>query len=88
MPYNTLVNQTQHNTTMRDLVIQRLTALIEDGDGIPSYGVPRYFDCGEDEYVTNVEELTDMSDEELLEMFETVVGFLGFQGQTLDELAQ
>jgi DNA integrity scanning protein DisA with diadenylate cyclase activity len=65
---------------MRDLVIQRLTALIEDGDSVPSYGVPRYFDCEEDEYVTNVEELTDMSDEELLEMFETVVGFLGFQG--------
>ena len=72
MPYNTLVNQTQHNTTMRDLVIQRLTALIEDGDGIP-----RYFDCEEDEFVTDVEELTDMSDEELLEMFENAVGFQG-----------
>jgi hypothetical protein len=57
---------------MRNLVIQRLTTLIEDGDGIP-----RYFDCEENEFVTDVEELTDMSDEELLEVFENAVGFQG-----------
>ena len=57
---------------MRDLVIQRLTTLIEDCDGIP-----RYFDCEEDEFITDVEQLTDMSDEELLEVFENVVGFQG-----------
>lgn len=59
---------------MRDLVINRLKAIIEDSDG---YGIPRYFDCDEEEYITDVEELRNMDDEQLLEVFETTVGFQG-----------
>jgi hypothetical protein len=55
---------------MRSLVIQRLTTIIEDCEGIP-----RFFES--DDYITDAEELESMSDEELLEAFETAVGFAG-----------
>jgi hypothetical protein len=59
---------------MRDIVINRLKEFIEDTDG---YGIPRCFDCDEDEYITDVEELPNMTDEQLLEVFEATVGFQG-----------
>lgn len=59
---------------MRDLVISKLKQFIADSQG---YGIPRYFDCDEDEYITDAEELAVMDDEQLLEVFETAVGFGG-----------
>jgi hypothetical protein len=59
---------------MRDLVISKLKQFITDSQG---YGIPRYFDCSENEYITNTDELFGMSDEQLLEVFEAVVGFGG-----------
>ena len=60
---------------MRDLVINRLKEIIEDSDGI---GIPRYFfDCNEEEYITDVEELYNMDDQQLLEVFEATVAFAG-----------
>lgn len=59
---------------MRNLIIQRLTSLIEDSNG---YGIPRNFDCDENENVLDSQELTEMSDEELLEAFEAAIGFNG-----------
>ena len=59
---------------MRDLVISKLKQFITDSQG---YGIPRYFDCSENEYITNTDELSGMSDEQLLEVFEAVVGFGG-----------
>jgi hypothetical protein len=55
---------------MRNLIIQRLTILIEDSNG---YGIPRNFDCDENENVLESQELTEMSDEELLEAFEAAL---------------
>lgn len=57
--------------TMRELVIQRLTSYIEDCEGIP-----RYFDC-DDEYITDPQEIQDMTDEDLLELLENAAGFQG-----------
>lgn len=59
---------------MRDLVISKLKQFIADSQG---YGIPRYFDCDEDEYITDAEELAVMDNEQLLEVFETAVGFGG-----------
>lgn len=58
---------------MRDLVIAKLTVFIEDIDG----GIPRYFDCDDEENITDPSELFSMSDEQLLEVFEATVGFGG-----------
>lgn len=58
--------------TMRELVIQRLTFYIEDYEGIP-----RYFDCNEDEYITDLQEIQDMTDEDLIELLENAAGFQG-----------
>lgn len=59
---------------MRELVISRLTAFIADTDG---YGIPRCFDCDEDDYIKDPTELENMSDEDLLEAYESAVGFGG-----------
>lgn len=59
---------------MRELVISRLTAFIADTDG---YGIPRCFDCDEDDYIKDPEELENMSNEDLLEAYESAVGFAG-----------
>jgi len=59
---------------MRELIINRLKAMIEIA---PDYGIPRYFECDEEEYITDVEDLSKMDDEQLLEVFETAVGFGG-----------
>lgn len=60
---------------MRNLVIDRLKSLIEqDPDG---EGIPRYFDCGDAEYITDPQELESMSDEELLDAYEACVAFSG-----------
>lgn len=59
---------------MRNLIIQRLTSLIEDSNG---YGIPRNFDCDENENVLDSQELNEMSDEELLEVFEDALDLYG-----------
>lgn len=59
---------------MRDLVIKRLEGFIAESQG---YGIPRCFDCGEDEMITDPKELNFMDDEQLLEVFESTVGFAG-----------
>lgn len=59
---------------MRDIVINRLKGYIQDSDG---HGIPRCFDCDEEDYVQDPNELDSMSDQELLEVFESVVGFGG-----------
>lgn len=59
---------------MRDLVIAKLAEAIQMTDG---YGIPRFFDCDEDENITDIVELDIMTDEQLLEVFEATVGFGG-----------
>lgn len=59
---------------MRDLVIAKLKEFIVDS--LP-YGIPRSFDCDEEENITNFNELDTMSDQQLLEIFEATVGFGG-----------
>ena len=59
---------------MRQLVIERLKSFVRDSDG---YGIPRYFDCDEEDNITDPDELDNMSDEELIEVFESCVGFGG-----------
>ena len=57
---------------MRDLVISKLKQFIADSQG---YGIPRYFDCDDEEFITDADELCNMTDEQLLEVFETAVYF-------------
>jgi len=59
---------------MRELVINRLKTFVKDSDG---YGIPRYFDCDEEDNITDPNELDSMTDEELIEVFESCVGFQG-----------
>lgn len=59
---------------MRELVIQRLTDFIRDSDDC---GIPRHFGCDEDDFITDVQELHSMSDEDLLEAYDAYVGFEG-----------
>ena len=60
---------------MRELVIAKLTAFINNGD--EGYGIPRYFDCDDEESIKDPAELNSMTDEQLLEAFEACVGFWG-----------
>ena len=41
------------------------------------YGIPREFDCFEEDYIKDPLELVNMSDEQLLEAYESAVGFAG-----------
>jgi hypothetical protein len=59
---------------MRDLVIAKLTEAIRMTSG---YGIPRCFDCDDDDNITDANELGTLSDEQLLEAFEATVGFGG-----------
>lgn len=59
---------------MRDLVIAKLAEAIRMTSG---YGIPRYFDCGGEDTIVDVNELEAMTDEQLLEVFEATVGFGG-----------
>lgn len=59
---------------MRELVITKLKQFIADNDG---YGIPRYFDCTDEDAIKDPAELDSMSDEQLLEVFEACVGFGG-----------
>jgi hypothetical protein len=59
---------------MRELIIDRLKAMIEVD---PDYGIPRHFECNEEEHITDVEELHAMTDQQLLEVFESAIGFGG-----------
>ena len=59
---------------MRELVINRLKAFVKDSDG---YGIPRCFDCDEEDHITDPAELDGMTDEKLIEVFESCVGFQG-----------
>ncbi len=56
---------------MRNLIINRLMEIMD------SDGLPRSFDCDCSEYIHSKDELVELSDEELLEVFETSVGFSG-----------
>ena len=59
---------------MRQIVIERLKNFVRDSNG---YGIPRYFDCDEEDNITDPDDLDSMSDEELIEVFESCVGFGG-----------
>lgn len=59
---------------MRDLVIAKLTEAIRMTGG---YGIPRCFDCDDEDTIADPIELDTMSDEQLLEVFEATVGFGG-----------
>lgn len=59
---------------MRDLVITKLKQFIADSNG---YGIPSSFDCDEDQMITDAADLHNMDDEQLLEVFESCVGFGG-----------
>lgn len=59
---------------MRELVIAKLELFISTSDG---YGVPREFDCDESDYIKDPAELSTMTDLQLLQAFEAVVGFWG-----------
>ena len=59
---------------MRELVIDRLKSMIEVD---PEYGIPRHIDCDEEEHITDIEELNTMTDQQLLEAFESSIGFWG-----------
>lgn len=60
--------------TMREMILQKLNGFLKDD---PRYGIPRYFDCYDDDYIRDMSELEKMSDEELLEVFEATVGYRG-----------
>ena len=55
---------------MRHLVIQRLLVVVEQNK--PD-GIPRYFDCEENEYITNPEALHMLTDEELLNVYDIAI---------------
>lgn len=59
---------------VRHLVIQRLKVIIEQNK--PD-GIPRYFDCEENEYITDPEALHMLTDEELLNVYDVTIGFWG-----------
>ena len=59
---------------MRDLVIKRLAVIIGMSGG---HGIPRCFDCDDDDNITDASDLDTMSDEQLLEAFEATIGFGG-----------
>ncbi len=59
---------------MRELVIAKLKEFIANSDG---YGIPRYFDCNDEDAIKDPAELDSMSDGELVEVFEACVGFGG-----------
>jgi hypothetical protein len=59
---------------MRDLVIAKLAEAIRMTSG---YGIPRCFDCDDNDTITDASELDTLTDEQLLEAFEATVGFGG-----------
>jgi hypothetical protein len=59
---------------MRDLVISKLKQFIADSYG---YGIPREFNGDDEDTIKDPTELDSMSDEQLLEAFESCVGFGG-----------
>lgn len=59
---------------MRELIIAKLTEYINDSEGM---GIPRYFECEVDEYMTDTKELDSLNGEELLEMYDANVMFCG-----------
>lgn len=59
---------------MRELLIEKLKGFIYESGG---YGIPRCFDCDDDDTISDPTELDNMSDEQLLEVFEATVGFGG-----------
>lgn len=55
---------------MRHLIIQKLKVVIEQNK--PD-GIPKSFDCEEDECITDPEALHMLTDEELLNVYDTIV---------------
>jgi hypothetical protein len=58
---------------MRELIIERLVYFIMADKA----GIPRYFDCDPEEYITDAKQFQSMTDDELLNCFEAAVGFDG-----------
>lgn len=59
---------------MRELIIKRLSLVIADSDG---EGIPLYYDCDDDEFITDPLDLDKLSDEALLDVYDATIGFMG-----------
>ena len=59
---------------MRELIITKLTEFINGSGGI---GISRYFECPDDDYITDPEDLDSLTDEDLLEVYDACVMFTG-----------
>ena len=59
---------------MRELVLAKLKGYVTDS--LP-YGIPRYFDCNEEDNITDANELDSFEDAELLAVYEATIGFGG-----------
>lgn len=59
---------------MRELIITRLTEFIDSSGGM---GIPLYFECNDDDYITDSKDLDSLSDEELLDVYDASVMFTG-----------
>lgn len=59
---------------MRELILNKLKGFISDADG---YGIPRFYFCDEEDFITNPDELDGMTDEEVMEVYEASIGFQG-----------
>lgn len=59
---------------MRNLVIAKLKGFIANDY---EDGIPRDFDCDDEDTIKDPAELDSMTDEQLLEVFEACVGFGG-----------
>ena len=59
---------------MRELVIKRLSLIIADSDG---EGVPLYYGCDDNEFITDPSDFDKLSDEALLDVYDATIGFMG-----------
>lgn len=60
--------------TLREITINRLAVIIKDSNG---YGIPRYFDCSDEEYIKDPAQLAALTDDELLNCYEATFMFSG-----------
>lgn len=57
---------------MRLFIIERLKTVIMESDG---FGIPRYFNCTDKENITDVEEVHQLTDDQLLDIYNTIIEF-------------
>ena len=69
-----MIKHTSWEIKMREPIIAKLKQFIADSDG---YGIPRYFDCNDEDAIKDPAELDLMGDDELVEVFEACVGVGG-----------